>query len=78
MENKKDIRLYEYVTGTLRKVGKGKTGTRPHIFDSIEKCESHIAHLRTRYKKVYKEEDDTQYLIIEYFGVFNSKIIKIV
>ena len=78
MENKRDIRLYEYATGTLRKVGRGKTGNRPHMFESVEKCEEHISNIQSRHRKIYQKDDDTQYLIIEYFGAFRSKIIKIV
>jgi len=74
MENaKRDIRLYEYDNGTLRKTGRGKTGARPHLFDTIEKCEGHIAFLREK----YKSNASKQYLIVEYFGAYDSQIIKL-
>jgi hypothetical protein len=41
MENKRDIRLYQYSAGGLQKVGRNKTGPRPHLFESVEKCEEH-------------------------------------
>ena len=72
MENpNRDIRLYQYTPGQLVKQGKGKTGPRPHIFNSVEACESHIEMLRNR-KFRY------QYVIVEYFGTYESTILKVV
>jgi len=74
MENKKrDFRLYEYENGTLRKVGRGKTGPRPHQFDEYEKCENHVDFLRHK----YKSHANTQFLIIEYIGPYNSSIMRL-
>jgi hypothetical protein len=77
MENKRDIRLYQYSAGGLQKVGRNKTGLRPHLFESVEKCEEHIEWLRNKYKSSYKADDNTQYLVIEYFGSYESKILKL-
>ena len=32
---KRDLRVYQYNSGQLQKVGRGKTGPRPHIFEDL-------------------------------------------
>jgi hypothetical protein len=74
-ENKKpEFRLYEYETGTLRKVGSGKTGMRPHIFETVEGCSAQVERLREKYKSYA----DTQFVIVEYTGPFRSRIVTII
>jgi hypothetical protein len=71
--NKRDFRLYQYNSGQLQKVGKGKTGARPHLFDEYEKCENHVDFLRHKYKGY----QNTQFLIVEYIGPYNSSITRL-
>lgn len=70
---KKDIRLYEYDNGIMKKTGRGKLGLRPHLFETLEECEGHIQFLREK----YKSNPNTQYLIVEYFGSYHSRIVKL-
>jgi hypothetical protein len=69
--NKQDIRLYVYYSGTLKKVGFGKNKNNPHKFSSLEECEKHILYLRTT------RLSSKQYVIVEYFDDYTSKILKI-
>ena len=74
MENvKRDFRLNQYNSGQLQKVGRGKTGPRPHLFEDYETCSNFIDLLRDKYKG-YKE---TQFVIVEYFGAYNSRIVRV-
>jgi hypothetical protein len=74
MENiKRDFRLYQYNSGQLQKVGRGKTGPRPHLFEDYDACSNFIDLLRDKYKG-YKE---TQFVIVEYFGAYNSRIVRV-
>ena len=74
-ENKNpDFRLYVYESGTLRKVGSGKTGIRPHIFKTFEECSMQIYILRERYRTYV----NSQFVIIEYTGPFQSRIRAVV
>lgn len=70
---KRDFRLYQYNSGQLQKVGRGKTGPRPHLFEDYESCLIMVDFLRWKYKG-YK---DTQFVIVEYFGAYNSRIVQI-
>lgn len=71
-EVKRDLRVYQYNCGQLQKVGRGKTGPRPHIFNDIEGCTNHISFLREK----YKGHKDTQFIVVEYFGPYDSKIVQ--
>ena len=71
--NKREFRLYEYNCGTLRKVGRGKTGNRPHIFENFDECSNQVDLLRHKFKSY----SNTQFIVIEYFGPFNSRIVEI-
>jgi hypothetical protein len=70
---KRDLRVYQYNCGQLQKVGRGKTGPRPHIFEDLEVCTNHINFLREKYKGF----GDTQFIVVEYFGPYNSRIVQI-
>ncbi len=69
---KRDLRVYRYNSGQLQKVGRGKTGPRPHIFEDLAGCTNHINFLR---EKMWHGE--TQFIIVEYFGPYNSKIVQL-
>lgn len=71
--NKRDFRLYQYSSGQLQKIGRGKTGARPHQFDEYEKCSNHIDFLRNKYKGY----QNTQFVITEYFGPYDSRIVTV-
>lgn len=71
--NKRDFRLYQYNSGQLQKIGKGKTGPRPHQFSELDICSNHVDYLRHKYKG-YR---DTQFIVVEYFGPYNSRIVTI-
>jgi len=70
---KRDIRLYYYEDGTLRKMGKGKTGINRHIFDSIESCKERILKLKT-----LEHHSTDQFVITEYFPNESSIILEII
>jgi len=59
---KRDIRLYAYYFGALRKTGSGKTGIHKHQFDNVDECKARIEVLRRT-----KTWENDQFLIIEYF-----------
>jgi hypothetical protein len=74
MENtKRDFRLYQYNSGQLQKVGRGKTGPKPHLFEDYDSCLNIVDFFRDKYKG-YK---DTQFVIVEYFGAYNSRIVQV-
>ena len=58
----RDIRLYIHDCGILQK------NRTTHKFNSLEECEEYV---EKRAKKF-------QFVILEYFGKFNSKIIKVI
>lgn len=70
---KRDFRLYQYNSAQLQKVGRGKTGPRPHLFEDYESCSNMVDFLRDKYKGYV----DTQFVIIEYFGAYNSRIVRV-
>lgn len=70
---KRDLRVYQYNSGQLQKVGRGKTGPRPHIFEDLSGCTNHINSLREKYKGF----GETQFMVVEYFGPYNSKIVQL-
>ena len=68
----RDLRLYRYEHGRLVKEGRFKTkGLRQHYFTEIIDVDNHILELLIRRKK------NKQFVLIEYFSNFSSKIIKI-
>ena len=66
----KDIRLYTYESGILKKSDIRK---KFHNFNSIEEAEKFIT-----VRKQTKWYKDSQFVIIEYFDKYNSKIKKII
>jgi len=68
-----EYRLYMYSDGTLRKVGKGKTGPRPHQFTDFESISDHVIFLKEKYRGYQK----TQFVVVEWFGPYDSKIYTI-
>ena len=52
---KRDIRLYEYDGGILRKLGFGKTHQIPHMHTSLESCQATVEILMQR--KIYRKKD---------------------
>ena len=68
----RDLRLYRYEHGRLVKQGGLKTrGLSQHYFSEIVDVDNHILKLPIRQKK------NKQFVLIEYFSNFRSKIIKI-
>jgi hypothetical protein len=67
----RDIRLYYYQAGTLRKWNSGV-----YYFGSIEDCKKMIEKLKqpTKYRKAL----DYQWVITEYFNPYDSKIIEVI
>ena len=66
------LRLYRYEHGRLVKEGRFKTkGLWQHYFTEIIDVDNHILELPIRRKK------NKQFVLIEYFSNFSSKIIKI-
>ncbi len=72
MENNeaKEYRLYQYSDGTLQKVGKGLIGPRPHKFKNFGLCAYHVSFLRDK----HKYHLNTQFVVVEWFGAYDSKI----
>ena len=71
----KDLRLYTYESGTLKRVGNSKSDKclrNRHYFTSIEEIESHIDKLTEKWLK------GKQFVIVEYFELYKSKIVKII
>ena len=68
-----EFRLYTYGNGQLYKVGKGKTGPRPHKFKSYEECFSHVEKLKS-----LSRSSDAQYVVVHSLGSYDSKIISII
>lgn len=69
---KKDYRIYYYTNGTLHKHGYSKTGNARlrHFYDDLSEAETQINTLLNVSK--------IQFIIVEYTGKYNSKIIKII
>lgn len=70
----RDLRLYVYGCGTLLKFGNSKSkinNSQRHHFDDIDQMRNHIDWLKTR-------GHDQQFLIIEYSGRCDSKIIEVI
>jgi hypothetical protein len=65
-----EYRLYQYNTGQLQKVGKGKTGPRPHSFNDFVACVQHVCFLRNK----YKGHEKTQFVVVEWFGPYDDRI----
>ena len=73
---KRDIRLYEFDGGILRKLGFGKTHQIPHMHTSLESCQATVEILMQR--KNYRKKD-RQILMIEYFeDPYDVKIINLI
>jgi hypothetical protein len=66
----RDIRIYKYSRGTLKKVGSGKAGLDPHFYSNEKFAVGRISYLKIT-------NPETQYLLVEYTGKYESKIIKI-
>lgn len=65
----RDIRIYKYSCGTLKKVGSGKTGLNPHFYSNEEFAISRVSYLK-------KTNPEIQFLLVEYTNNYKSKIIK--
>lgn len=65
MENQRDFRIYYYEYGTLKKFMKY------HKHTTLESAKSYIAYLLEN-----KECKNLQYVIIEHFGEYNSRILE--
>lgn len=68
MSNKRDIRLYMYASGGLRKIGHGQMGV--HKYTSVPACMINLEKMR-------KKSPHTQFVITEYFDSHISRIIYI-
>lgn len=71
----RDLRIYEYQNGTLKKIGKSKSDKikrQKHYFNSIDEVECHVFWLRE--KGIYI---NSQIILIEYLNTYQSKIIQI-
>ena len=72
----RDLRLYKYESGNLHKIGRLKTDNPKrarHYFDNVEDIISHVDWLIS--KNVCQT---TQFVIIEFFDNYKSKIILLV
>ena len=69
----RDIRLYTYDSGSLRKYGRGKTGVHRHFYNSMEDIEAYVDRLKSNSRNI-----GYQYIVIEYFSTYHSRIIKII
>lgn len=68
----RDLRLYYYNSGNLCKFGRGKTGNRKHFYKTIEEVQNQIVWEHTKTKV------NLQFVIVEYFDNYNSKIIEVI
>lgn len=72
----RDLRLYEYKSGNLHKIGRLKSDNPKrarHYFDNVEDIISHIDWFTSK-----NLHQNTQFVIIEYFDNYKSKIILLV
>lgn len=70
----RDLRLYTYSYGNLTKFGSSKkkiNNSQRHFFEDIEKLKHHIEWLSGRHT-------NTQFVIVEYFETYNSKILEVI
>lgn len=69
----RDLRLYTYSSGSLIRCGRGKTGIHKHFYNKIEDIEKYINKIKNVNGKI-----GGQFIIVEYFSKYHSKIIKII
>jgi hypothetical protein len=69
----RDLRLYTYDSGSLIRCGRGKTGMHKHFYNSVEDIEAYIDRLKSSNRNI-----GYQYIVVEYFSTYNSRIIKII
>ena len=70
----RDLRLYTYNSGNLTKFGSSKrkvNNSQRHFFEDIDQLRHHINWLK---EKKYRY----QFVIIEYFETYSSKILEII
>lgn len=70
----RDLRLYYYESGQLIKEGRGSNQDRPHLFTDINLLKEHVDFLRNNYKSCFKK----QFVVVEYFDKYKSKIIEVI
>jgi hypothetical protein len=69
----RDLRLYTYDSGSLIKCGRGKTGMHKHFYNSVEDIEAYVDRLKSSNRNI-----GYQYIVVEYFSTYHSRIIKII
>lgn len=67
----RDLRLYQFRAGVLFKFGRGKTGLKRHFYDSLEDIKDFLESLKSS-----KLRGEKQFVIVEYLGPYESKIIE--
>lgn len=70
----RDLRLYYYESGQLTKEGRGSAQSRPHLFSNIDLLKEHVNFLRKNYKSCFEK----QFVVVEYFDKYKSKIIEVI
>jgi|694.fasta_scaffold00478_44 hypothetical protein len=71
----RDIRLYYYDNGTLKKNGSRKG---EHLFESIEQLKNYLEDKRNNSLRLKKFYNIVQFVIVEYFDKYKSKIIEVI
>lgn len=69
----RDLRLYQLRAGVLFKFGRGKTGLKRHFYNSLEDIKDFLESLKSS-----KLRGEKQFVIVEYLGPYESKIIEII
>jgi len=73
---KRDLRLYYYESGSLRKHGSLKSGIRTkHFFKSEEEIQEVLDWYTINSNRL---RINHQYVVVEYFAIYQSKIIKVI
>lgn len=67
----RDLRLYQFRAGVLFKFGRGKTGLKRHFYNSLEDIKDFLESLKSS-----KLRGEKQFVIVEYLGPYESKIIE--
>lgn len=72
----KDIRVYYFEDGGLRKVGPGSfLHSIKHKHTSINNCKESIDNLKL--SKLIHKDKEVQFVIVEYTGILQAKIVEV-
>lgn len=77
---KKDIRLYYYEHGTLKKWGRLRTPNvkMRHFFDDVEECVDHVYKEILTANDVWEGTRKKTFVVVEYFDSYKSEIVCLV